>query len=154
MDVPSTTQHTYTIKEAAALTGLPASTLRYYESIGVIAPISRGASSGHRVYDEDDLDQVMWVACLAATGMSVADMRQYVANGRLGPEGATQQVELLAQQERRLALEAEQVALRQQYVRIKIDYWSAVEAGDTARADRLSDEARTLADQLKRAGTS
>ena len=152
--MPSTTQHTYTIKEAAALTGLPASTLRYYESIGVIAPISRGASSGHRVYDEDDLDQLMWVACLAATGLSVADMRQDVANGRLGPEAATQQIELLAQQERRLALEAEQVALRRQYVRIKIDYWSAVEAGDTARADRLSDEARTLADQLKRAGTS
>ena len=151
--MPSTTQHTYTIKEAAALTGLPASTLRYYESIGVIAPISRGASSGHRVYDEDDLDQVMWVACLAATGMSVADMRQYVANGRLGPEAASRQIELLAQQERRLAHEAEQVALRQQYVRIKIDYWSAVEAGDTARAERLSDEARTLADQLKRAGT-
>ena len=148
------TQHTYSIKEAAALTGLPASTLRYYESIGVIAPISRGASSGHRVYDEDDLDQVMWVACLAATGMSVADMRQYVANGQLGPEAASRQVELLAQQERRLALEAEQVALRQQYVRIKIDYWSAVEAGDTVRAERLSDEARTLADQLKRAGTS
>jgi DNA-binding transcriptional MerR regulator len=152
--MPSTTQHTYTIKEAAALTGLPASTLRYYESIGVIAPISRGASSGHRVYDEDDLDQVMWVACLAATGMSVADMRQYVANGQLGPEAASRQIELLAQQERRLALEAEQVALRQQYVRIKIDYWSAVEAGDTARAERLSDEARTLADHLKRAGTS
>ena len=35
----STTRRTYTIKEAAALTGLPASTLRYYESIGVIPPI-------------------------------------------------------------------------------------------------------------------
>ena len=150
MTVP-TTQRTYTIKEAAALTGLPASTLRYYESIGVIAPISRGASSKHRVYDEDDLDQVMWVACLAATGMSVADMRQYVANGQLGPQAASQQIELLAEQERRLSLEAEQVALRQQYVRIKIDYWKAVETGDTARADRLSGAARTLADQLKRA---
>ena len=152
MDVnATTTRHTYTIKEAAALTGLPASTLRYYESIGVIAPISRGASSKHRVYDEGDLDQVMWVACLAATGMSVADMRQYVANGRLGPQAATHQIELLAEQQRRLAAEAEQVALRQQYVRIKIDYWQAVEAGDTVRADRLSVEARTLADQLKRA---
>jgi DNA-binding transcriptional MerR regulator len=80
----STAQHSYTIKEAAALTGLPASTLRYYESIGVITPISRGASSKHRVYDEDDLDQLMWIACLAATGMSVADMRQYVANSRSG----------------------------------------------------------------------
>jgi DNA-binding transcriptional MerR regulator len=149
----STTRHGYTIKEASALTGLPASTLRYYESIGVIAPISRGASSRHRVYDEDDLDQLMWVACLAATGMSVADMRQYVANGQLGPAAASQQVELLVEQQRRLAVEAGQVALRQQYVRIKIDYWKAVQADDTARADRLSGEARTLADQLKRAGS-
>ena len=139
----------YSIKEAAALTGLPASTLRYYEQIGVIAPISRGASSKHRVYDEGDLDQLMWIACLAATGMSVRDMRQYVANGALGPSAAARQVELLSAQAERLAREAEQVALRQQYVRIKVDYWHAVEAGDEDRAQLLSAEARTLADALK-----
>ena len=146
---PRTTQHSYTIKEAAALTGLPASTLRYYEQIGVIAPVSRGATSGHRVYDEDDLDQLMWIACLAATGMSVGDMRQYVANGHLGPAAAREQVDLLAAQAQRLALEAEHIALRQRYVRLKIDYWHAVEAGDDARADLLSTEARRLADQLR-----
>jgi DNA-binding transcriptional MerR regulator len=146
-----TAQHTYTIKEAAALTGLPASTLRYYESIGVIAPISRGASSKHRVYDEDDLDQLMWVACLAATGMSVSDMRRYVTNGELGPSAAGAQIELLEAQQQRLALEAEYLALRQRYVRLKIDYWHAVDAGDAARAELLSSEARTLADELKRA---
>jgi DNA-binding transcriptional MerR regulator len=144
------TRHTYTIKEAAALTGLPASTLRYYESIGVIPPISRGASSKHRVYDEDDIDQLMWVACLAATGMSVEDMRRYVANGPLGPAAAGEQIELLAEQERRLAFEAEQIAVRQRYVRLKIEYWQAIAAGDSSRAERLADEARTLADQLKR----
>jgi DNA-binding transcriptional MerR regulator len=147
-----TAQHTYTIKEAAALTGLPASTLRYYESIGVIAPISRGASSKHRVYDEDDLDQLMWVACLAATGMSVGDMRQYVANGQLGASAAGEQIDLLAEQEKRLALEAEYIALRQRYVRLKIGYWRAVQAGDDVRAEVLSTEARALADELKRAG--
>jgi DNA-binding transcriptional MerR regulator len=145
-----TTQQSYTIKEAAALTGLPASTLRYYETIGVIAPVSRGASSRHRVYDESDLDQLMWVTCLAATGMSVSDMRQYVANGQLGPSAATEQVELLAQQERRLALEAKQLAVRQRYVRLKMDYWQAVDAGDADRAELLSREARALADELKR----
>ncbi len=148
-----TTRHQYTIKEAAALTGLPASTLRYYESIGVIAPVSRGASSGHRVYDEDDLDQLMWVACLAATGLSVADMKQYVANGQLGPSAAPQQIELLAAQQRRLAAEAEHLVLRQRYVALKLDYWHAVDAGDDARAELISGEARSLADDLKRAGT-
>ena len=149
---PRTAQNTYSIKEAAALTGLPASTLRYYESIGVIAPVGRGASSKHRVYDEDDLDQVMWVACLAATGMSVSDMKKYVANGQLGPSAAGEQIQLLTNQQHRLALEAKHIALRQQYVALKIDYWTAVDAGDEARAELLSGEARKLADDLKRAG--
>lgn len=148
-----TTQQSYTIKEAAALTGLPASTLRYYETIGVIAPISRGASSRHRVYDESDLDQLMWIACLVATGMSVSDMRQYVANGQLGRSAATDQIELLEGQQRRLTVEAKQLAVRQRYVRLKIDYWHAVDAGDTERAELLSQEARALADELKRVKT-
>jgi DNA-binding transcriptional MerR regulator len=145
-----TTRHTYSIKEAAALTGLPASTLRYYETIGVIAPISRGASSKHRVYTEEDLDLLTWVACLSATGMSVRDMRRYVANGALGPAAAGEQIELLRAQQQQLALEAEFVALRRRYVRLKIDYWQAVEVGDDARAEQLSNEARTLADELKK----
>lgn len=144
----STSGRTYTIKEAAALSGLPASTLRYYESIGVIAPISRGASSKHRVYDEDDLDQLTWIACLAATGLSVKDMRQYVANGRRGPEAAAEQVAQLAAQAGRLAAEAAHLRLRQRYVQLKVDYWKAVDAGDTGRADRVAAESRALADEL------
>jgi DNA-binding transcriptional MerR regulator len=145
-----TTSRTYSIKEAAVLTGLPASTLRYYESIGVIAPIGRGDSSKHRVYTDEDLDQVTWVACLAATGMSVSDMRQYVVNGQLGPAAAGEQVELLTGQLQRLALEAEQIAVRQRYVQLKIDYWHALEAGDDARVELLSRQAGALADELKR----
>ena len=149
----TTTRHSYTIKEAAALTGLPASTLRYYESIGVIAPVGRGASSKHRVYDEDDLDQIMWVACLAATGLSVRDMREYVANGRLGPSAAGEQIALLKAQQERLVQERKHVALREKYVALKIDYWHAVAAGDAARTALLEREARGLADELKRAKT-
>ena len=132
------------------MTGLPASTLRYYESIGVITPISRGASSKHRVYDDNDLDQLTWIACLAATGMSVADMKQYVANRALGPAAADDQVALLVEQQERLAREAEHLALRQQYVGLKIAYWQAVAAGEDDRAATVGDEARALADDLKR----
>ncbi len=145
----STTQRSYTIKEVAALTGLPASTLRYYESIGVITPISRGASSKHRVYDEDDLDQLMWVACLAATGLSVAEMRTYVANGKVGPDAARDQITLLTGQQARLKAEAEQLALRQRYVALKIDYWTAVDAGETARSRQISAQADALAEELR-----
>src|SRR4051795_3323026 len=120
---PQSSRHAYTIREAAALTGLPASTLRYYEQIGVIAPISRGASSGHRVYDDEDLDQLTWVSCLAATGMSVGDMRLYMANNRLGADVAADQERLLREQQERLTTEARALVLRQRYVDLKIAYW-------------------------------
>ena len=145
-----TTERTYSIREAAALTGLPASTLRYYEQIGVITRIGRGDTSKHRVYTDDDLDQLTWVACLAATGMSVADMRTYVANGRIGPDAAREQIALLSAQHERLEAEADQIALRQRYVRLKISYWKAVDAGDADQVELLGGEARALADQLKK----
>ncbi len=56
------------------------------------------------MYDEDDLDELMWVACLAATGMSVRDMRQYVANGLIGPAAAAaERADLLSSEARALA---------------------------------------------------
>ncbi len=143
------TARSYSIKEAAALTGLPASTLRYYEQIGVIAPVGRGASSGHRVYDDGDLDQLMWVACLAATGMSVSDMRRYMANNRLGADAAADQQRLLEEQQHRLAVEARALALRQRYVALKVTYWQAVRTGDEAGAEQISAQARTMADALR-----
>jgi DNA-binding transcriptional MerR regulator len=144
-----TTQHTYTIKEAAAPAGLPSSTLRYYESIGVIAPMGRGESSKHRVYTDEDLDMLTWVACLSATGMSVSDMRRYMENGSFGAEAASDQVELLRTQQQKLELEAERIAIRKRYVTIKIEYWQAVAARDEGRVESLTREARALADGLK-----
>ena len=43
------------------------------------------------------------------------------------------------------------LALRQRYVRLKIDYWHAVEANDPDRAELISGEAGAQADRLTRA---
>ncbi|MFE6648062.1 MerR family transcriptional regulator [Nocardioides sp. NPDC057772] len=145
----ASTTRTYTIREVATLTGLPASTLRYYETIGLIEPVSRGASSGHRVYDESDLDKLTGVACLAAIGLSIDDMRTYVSNVRLGREGAGEQIDLLAEHAERLAREAETLEMRRRYVGIKVDYWRAVAADDQERAEQLSAQSLALADQIR-----
>jgi DNA-binding transcriptional MerR regulator len=145
----TTSSRTYTIREVATLTGLPASTLRYYESIGLIRPVSRGASSGHRVYDETDLDQLTGVACLAAIGLSIDDMRAYVANSRLGSDGANEQIDMLTEHAARLAREAEDLELRRAYVGLKTDYWRAMAAGDQARAEEIGAQAHTLADRIR-----
>ncbi|MBG6099433.1 MerR family transcriptional regulator [Nocardioides luteus] len=145
----ASTTRTYTIREVATLTGLPASTLRYYETIGLIEPVSRGASSGHRVYDETDLDRLTGVACLAAIGLSIDDMRTYVGNSRLGRDGAREQIDMLTEHAAHLAREAEFLELRRAYVGLKTDYWRAVAAGDEVRADQIGEQAHALAGQIR-----
>jgi DNA-binding transcriptional MerR regulator len=143
MGIQATT-HTYTIKEASSLTGLPSSTLRYYESIGIIEPIERDASSKQRVYSEEDLGVLDSIACLNAT-----DMKTYISNRNRGAEGANEQIQLLAAQKRHLAAEAKMLEVRQQYVDLKIAYWQAVEEDDTEKVQAIGSQARKLADILK-----
>src|SRR5256714_6367342 len=125
----------YTIREVARLSGLPESTLRYYETIGLIHPITRDASSKHRVYNEHDVNFAVAIACLNATGMSIEDMRTYLKNRSQGAQAAKEQVELLETQKRRLAEEAHDLELRQRYVDIKIAYWQAVASSDNPTLD-------------------
>ena len=146
----TTTASTYTIKETSKLTGLPASTLRYYESIGIIAPIKRDESSKQRVYGEDDLNTLTAISCLSATGMSIDDMRAYLGNRSKGASAAKEQVALLENQKSFLEAEADQLKIRRAYVDLKIAYWNAVESGDDVQKEAIAAEAAILAKQLKK----
>jgi hypothetical protein len=55
------------IAAAAARCGLPESTLRYWEQVGLISPVRRDASSRHRRYREED---VALLETLATCGRS------------------------------------------------------------------------------------
>ncbi|WP_437805947.1 MerR family transcriptional regulator [Sorangium sp. So ce1078] len=72
-----------TIAEVAAATGTSAHTLRYYERIGLIRPVSR-ARSGHRRYGPDDVRWVEFLRKLQATGMPIRRMLAYAALVRRG----------------------------------------------------------------------
>jgi DNA-binding transcriptional MerR regulator len=140
----------YSINEASKLTGLPSSTLRYYESIGIIKPVKRDSSSKHRVYNQSDLDVLDTIACLNATGMALEDMRTYISNAAEGDVDFDMQVSLLRTQAERLKLEAEHIKLRQRYVELKIEYWEVAKSGDEKRLREVSIQAKQLAQDLKK----
>lgn len=82
-----------TIRQVARETGLSEHTLRYYERIGLIAPISR-APNGHRRYSGDDVGWITFLMRLRATGMPISRMKQYSDLQRQGD--ATLDVSLIA----------------------------------------------------------
>lgn len=113
---------TYTITETANISGLRESTLRYYEAIGLIQPIKRDKNTMRRVYGEDNVNLVVAVACLNATGFSIEDMHTYLNNRKLGDAGARAQIELLSGQLKHLEQEMQYAKLRITYVKSKLAF--------------------------------
>jgi DNA-binding transcriptional MerR regulator len=97
----------YTIEEAAQRTGVTTHTLRYYERIGLLAPVGR-ASSGHRRYSDDDIGAIGFLTLLRQTGMPIRDMQRFVELTRAGDGTIPERVVVL--EAHRDAL-AEQLAL-------------------------------------------
>lgn len=61
------------ISQAAAATGLPAKTIRYYEDIGLIRPTR--SANGYRTFDDTNVHQLNFLARARALGFSIDNCR-------------------------------------------------------------------------------
>jgi DNA-binding transcriptional MerR regulator len=90
----TTTTEGLTIEDAAERTGVSAHTLRYYERIGLLAPVPRGPG-GHRRYTDADLGSVVFLTLLRQTGMPIRDMQRFVDLTRAGDHTIVDRVAVL-----------------------------------------------------------
>ncbi|MEO8389739.1 MerR family transcriptional regulator [Polaromonas sp.] len=118
--IPVSPTVSLSIADAAEASGLSAYTLRYYEKIGLIAPIDR--RSGARRYSDADMRWLDFLVRLRATGMSMRDMQRYAQLLRKGNTAGslTERQALLEEHAARLeaGLRAQRETL--QYIRKKI----------------------------------
>jgi MerR family transcriptional regulator, copper efflux regulator len=127
---------TLTIQDASRRSGLSESTLRYYEEVGLIGPVDRDPSSGHRRYLERDLDTLQALACLRAMGVGIEDMRTHQANRTRGRRAAGEQRDLLRAHAQRVESEIATLHIHLDYLRAKAALWDARDRGDeTAEAE-------------------
>lgn len=83
-----------TISDVAERTGLTNHTLRYYERAGLLNGVGRNGS-GHRRYSAADVDWVVLVTRLRATGMPIRKIRRYAELVREGEGNEAERLELL-----------------------------------------------------------
>lgn len=97
-----------TIKEVSEAYGLSQDTLRYYERVGMIPPVTR-SPSGHRNYQEKDLAWVELAKCLRNAGLTVEAIVQYVKLSLEGEGTISARYELLKQQREGLLVQRRQM---------------------------------------------
>ena len=138
------------IGEISAESGLSVHTLRYYERIGLIEPVER-ASSGHRRYSKDTVEKIEALSYLRASGMSVDDMRTYLANLKLGDAAAADHATLLFAHARKLQEEIELLRIRHGYIVSKAAFWQATaeQGRDSAEAQAHIARAREFSERLR-----
>lgn len=68
---------TYTIAEVARRSGFPASTLRYYEDVGLVRAAGR-TDAGYRVYDDRSLAKLAFVARAKQLGCTLDEIADLV----------------------------------------------------------------------------
>jgi MerR family transcriptional regulator, copper efflux regulator len=140
-----------TIQDAARRSGLSGPTLRYYEDVGLIGPIARHSSSGHRRYREEDIDTLQALACLRAMGVGIEDMRTYQANRALGHTRAGEQRDLLLRHAERVKTEIETLRIHLDYLRAKAALWDARDRSDTDAEAEASSQVQEILPRLEEA---
>jgi Cu(I)-responsive transcriptional regulator len=94
------------VGEAANRSGLPAKTIRYYESIGLIGSPQRSGAN-YREFDDADLHRLRVIARSRALGFSVEEVRRllalYADRGRASSDVKAMVVEHIDAIERKIA---------------------------------------------------
>ncbi len=147
-DTETNTSTYFTLQEVVQRSGLSEHTLRYYERIGLLDPVDRDKSSGHRRYSAEDLWNIEALACLRTTGMSIEDMRKYFALLKDGKAAADQQLALFEGQRKALEQELAQKQRHLRYLEQKVAFWKAVQSGDDAKVKEISEITAGLAKQI------
>jgi MerR family transcriptional regulator, copper efflux regulator len=137
-----------TIQDMSRLSGLSEPTLRYYEQVGLVGPVARDASSGHRRYGDDDLDTLQALACLRAMGVGIEDMRTYQANRKLGRAAAGEQRDLLLRHADRIEAEIATLRVHRAYLREKVALWDARDRGDAVAEAEAFQRVQQMASRM------
>ncbi|AWT14930.1 MULTISPECIES: MerR family transcriptional regulator [Stenotrophomonas] len=115
-----------TIDQVSRRTGLSAYTLRYYERIGLIAPISR-AVGGRRCYLTSDLAWIEFLLRLRMTNMPIGKMQAFAKLRSAGDSTVADRRRFLEEYLIEVLSKIEAMDRSVEVLRAKIDYYRSLE---------------------------
>ena len=131
----------HTIGEVSTMFGLPVSTLRYYDQMGLLPEMPR--VGGFRRFGSEHIEALRVIECLKGSGLEIKDIKRFMDWCAQGSETYPQRHALFVQQAERVEAEIERLQKSLDMIRFKCWYYEqAMRDGNEDRVHAM------LPDQL------
>ena len=116
---------TYTIRELGEMFGLPSSTLRYYEELGLLADVGR-TPNRQRIYTQAHIDRLPAIMCFKRTGLPIAKIAEFFEYEQELPAHIDDILQLVTEHEQNILLQLQELSCDLQHIRKKVRYYTAL----------------------------
>ena len=129
----------YSVKEACTLTNMTYENLKFYCNEGLVPNVKRDRRN-YRVFDEHDIKWIQSLNCLKSCGMSIAEMKQYLALCMEGESTIPERKVILAEKKETLLQSITELQKAVAYIDWKQRFYDDVLSGKTAYYSNLVPE--------------
>ena len=129
----------YSMKEACTLTNMTYENLKFYCHEGLVPNVKRDRRN-YRVFDEHDIKWIQSLNCLKSCGMSIAEMKQYLALCMEGEGTIPERKVILAEKKETLLQSITELQKAVAYIDWKQRFYDDVLSGKTAYYSNLVPE--------------
>ena len=129
----------YSMKEACTLTNMTYENLKFYCNEGLVPNVKRDRRN-YRVFDEHDIKWIQSLNCLKSCGMSIAEMKQYLALCMEGEGTIPERKVILAEKKGTLLQSITELQKAVAYIDWKQRFYDDVLSGKTAYYSNLVPE--------------
>ena len=129
----------YSMKEACTLTNMNYENLKFYCNEGLVPNVKRDRRN-YRVFDEHDIKWIQSLNCLKSCGMSIAEMKQYLALCMDGEGTIPERKVILAEKKETLLQSITELQKAVEYIDWKQRFYDDVLSGKTAYYSNLVPE--------------
>ena len=126
----------YSTKGACRLTGMTYENLKFYCNEGLVPHVKRD-SRNYRVFDEHDIKWIQSLNCLKSCGMSITEMKEYLALCLQGKRSIPERKVILAAKRASLLRAIEELQQAVAYIDWKQGFYDDVLSGKAAYYSNL-----------------
>lgn len=120
----------YSMKETCKLVNMNYETLKYYCNEGLIPNVKRDKNN-YRIFDDHNIAWIKSLSCLKNCGMSILEMKEYLALCLEGESSIPERKMILAEKKELLIQELNKIQDSINYIDWKQEFYNDVLSGKT-----------------------